>query len=259
MAVTYQPWRSGSVLGLRQIHVASHVFFSQNGQDQWIYENILKRSTNGRGVFLEAGAVDGVTNSNTLFFERSLGWNGVCIEPSPESFKELQVLRPGCDTKNLAIGGLTKSGTASFVVGSGGNSLCSQRGFLDSSDSSDEKLRKNCGSVTSVEVAVVPFAELLYQLGLKRLELLSLDLEGAELEVLQSIDFSVISITSMIIENNEETPNGARGRQIQDFLESKGFSLVASIAQDDIYLQGADAWTVSMLRKQSRFESRIRK
>mmetsp|Transcript_33749 Transcript_33749/g.52544 ORF Transcript_33749/g.52544 Transcript_33749/m.52544 type:complete len:182 (-) Transcript_33749:305-850(-) len=117
MAVTYQPWRSGSVLGLRQIHVASHVFFSQNGQDQWIYENILKRSTNGRGVFLEAGAVDGVTNSNTLFFERSLGWNGVCIEPSPESFKELQVLRPGCDTKNLAIGGLTKSGTASFVVG----------------------------------------------------------------------------------------------------------------------------------------------
>jgi hypothetical protein len=54
------------------------LFFSQNGQDRYIYEILIepRLQVDARlfaGVFVEAGAVDGVTNSNTLFFERSLG------------------------------------------------------------------------------------------------------------------------------------------------------------------------------------------
>jgi hypothetical protein len=37
------------------------------------------------GVFIEAGAGDGVINSNTLFFERHLGWKGACAPLCRES------------------------------------------------------------------------------------------------------------------------------------------------------------------------------
>ena len=45
-------------------------------------------SKNG-GFFVEAGAFDGESYSNTLFMERSLNWNGLLIEPNPDSFSKL--------------------------------------------------------------------------------------------------------------------------------------------------------------------------
>jgi hypothetical protein len=41
------------------------------------------------GVFVDIGAHDGETDSNSLFFE-NLGWKGFCIEPNPEMFNKLQ-------------------------------------------------------------------------------------------------------------------------------------------------------------------------
>lgn len=41
------------------------------------------------GFFIEVGALDGETFSNTLYFEKSLGWKGLLIEPNPESFAQL--------------------------------------------------------------------------------------------------------------------------------------------------------------------------
>ena len=35
------------------------------------------------GTFVDLGCYDGVTYSNTWYFERKLGWSGVCVEPEP--------------------------------------------------------------------------------------------------------------------------------------------------------------------------------
>jgi hypothetical protein len=42
------------------------------------------------GFFVELGALDGVKFSNTLFFERERGWNGICIEPDNGYFEQLK-------------------------------------------------------------------------------------------------------------------------------------------------------------------------
>jgi hypothetical protein len=40
---------------------------------------------------LEIGAFDGLTMSNTCFFEKELGWKGICVEPNPDTFSYMQL------------------------------------------------------------------------------------------------------------------------------------------------------------------------
>ena len=39
------------------------------------------------GFYIELGANDGISQSITLFFERSMGWKGILIEPDPNLFE----------------------------------------------------------------------------------------------------------------------------------------------------------------------------
>ena len=39
------------------------------------------------GVFIEAGANNGVWQSNTYYLEKKLGWHGVLVEPNPQLFE----------------------------------------------------------------------------------------------------------------------------------------------------------------------------
>jgi len=66
-------------------------FYSRAGQDQFLFENFFRGKRDG--VFVDAGARDGEKFSNSLFFERTLGWRGLCIEPLPEAFARLAAHR----------------------------------------------------------------------------------------------------------------------------------------------------------------------
>jgi hypothetical protein len=48
------------------------------------------------GFFIEAGANDGVNQSNTLYFEKNLNWKGILIEPIPELAQQCKENRPDC-------------------------------------------------------------------------------------------------------------------------------------------------------------------
>jgi hypothetical protein len=56
--------------------------YSQCEEDIFLNENIFKNKTNG--VYIELGALDGILYSNTKFFEDTLNWSGILIEPHPE-------------------------------------------------------------------------------------------------------------------------------------------------------------------------------
>src|ERR1700722_3302200 len=59
---------------------------SQYGQDLFALE--ILGGMRG-GFFLDSGAADGVSASNTLLLERSFGWRGICIEPNRSLFSKL--------------------------------------------------------------------------------------------------------------------------------------------------------------------------
>src|SRR6185295_17516271 len=66
-------------------------FFSQIGQDRFLLENFFRGKRGG--VFVDVGAYDGEQLSNTLFYERTMGWTGLCIEPLPSAFAKLKERR----------------------------------------------------------------------------------------------------------------------------------------------------------------------
>ena len=74
-------------------------YYSQIKQDYFI-DLILDQKQ--EGFFIDIGAHDGITLSNSYFFEKERNWNGICFEPMPEVFNKLKENRT-CITINAAI------------------------------------------------------------------------------------------------------------------------------------------------------------
>ena len=60
------------------------IYYSQQGEDLFIYRNFINKNDNKDGIFLELGACDGHVYSNTKFFEDKLNFKGILIEPEKE-------------------------------------------------------------------------------------------------------------------------------------------------------------------------------
>ena len=115
---------------LRQIHAISNMlsptplFFSQAGQDR-----VIDRLLGGKrdGVFVDVGGYDGVTGSNTLFFEVFRNWTGILIEPSPIQLERAKAARK-CSCLGFAVAGIP--GKAQFMEVTSGYTQMS--GFVNS-------------------------------------------------------------------------------------------------------------------------------
>jgi hypothetical protein len=77
-----------------------HKTYSQLKQEVFV-SWILKEKR--KGYFVEAGAGDGVTDSNTKTLEDSYGWNGILVEPSIETSMVCQSDRPYCRVEWVAL------------------------------------------------------------------------------------------------------------------------------------------------------------
>lgn len=189
-------------------------FYSQYEQDRYVYENFFKDKKNG--VFVDIGAHDGISLSNTYFFEKSLGWQGICIEPIPEVFERLQANR-----KCLCMQGCIydKSDKVGFLRVHGYPEQLS--GIMENYDPRhleriNREVKSRGGSTEVIEVKCYALTQLLLDQGLKHIDYLSIDTEGGEMGILKSIDFSKIDIEVIDVENNY-------GEPFQPFLESVGY------------------------------------
>ena len=58
---------------------------SQHFADLSLLPFLLRAANSSRGHFVEIGALDGVSLSNTLMLERCFGWGGLLVEASPKN------------------------------------------------------------------------------------------------------------------------------------------------------------------------------
>lgn len=200
-------------------------FYSQYAQDQFVYNNFFQGKRDG--IFVDIGAHNGVTISNSKFFEDSLNWRGICIEPIPEIFEQLEKNR-----KAICIQGCiaNKEGTAQFIRFSGGYYGEMFSGLSNSySESSFEYFKQEGLKYEMVEVQCYLLNNILEKNGLYHVDYLSIDTEGGELDILKSIDFEKFDIDVIGVENNTNTSRIAR------FLARKGYTFQKHVGADDIF------------------------
>jgi FkbM family methyltransferase len=217
-----------SVMFLISTVIATDVpYQSQYNQDKFIHENFFPEKKGG--VFVEIGAYDGKTFSNTYFFEKKLGWKGLCIEPNPQAFSRLKDARDaicihGCISEN--------PGTVKFLQLSGYCEMLS--GIQNKYDPAHEKrieteLKSHGGAKQEIEVPAFTLNDLALEYKIDRIDYLSIDTEGGEWDILNSINFDLLDIDVISIENNYGN------FKIREFLGSKGYVLIKTLESDEIY------------------------
>jgi FkbM family methyltransferase len=201
-------------------------FYSQYKQDQYVYEKFFQNKRNG--IFVDIGAHDGVTLSNTCFFEKSMGWTGICVEPIPEVYNRLKANRnclciQGCIFDDLE--------NVPFLMITGWAEMLS--GIVENYDPQhveriQREINSNGGHSEVINVKCYNLTQLLLDNHIQHVDYLSIDTEGGEFNILRSIDFNRVDIDVIEVENNYQEP-------FQEFLEPFGYKKVCVLGPDEIY------------------------
>lgn len=201
-------------------------FTSQYGQDEFVIERLRGRE---RGVFFDVGAFDGEQASNTCALERRFGWTGIAVEPSPTAFQLLRRNR-SC----IAIQGCIAAtpGTARFLHIEGCAAMLS--GLLSHYDPRhlariDREIHAGGGARRETRVRCFTIEDLARAHGIERIDYLSVDTEGGELEILAGVDFSRLDVNLVSVENNYGEPG------FRAVLGRAGFRLIARLGCDEVY------------------------
>ena len=132
------------------------------------------------GFFIELGAYDGLTQSNTAFFEKTKNWTGILIEASRDRYEQCVKNRPNSKCVNTACSA-TDNASISFNHENGLMSKVVDDGVYSCDTSTLETILDNC------EVD-------------RNIDFLSLDVEGHELEVLEGLNLCKYRPNYMLIE-----------------------------------------------------------
>jgi len=193
-------------------------------------EKYLNHFFRAPGFFLEIGCWDGLLISQTVWLEREMGWIGLCVDPFPKNFEDRK-----CRVCNKAVAG--KKGTREFIKVSidrrHGGDVSYFSGFRDYVKAHWPLIEKHC-NYEIIPVETITMAELYATYSLPNyIEFLSVDTEGSELEIFESIDFNTVSFGLIVFEHNGDDEVK---RKVGGILQANGYELIASLRCDDIYV-----------------------
>ncbi len=189
------------------------------------------------GFFVELGAHDGFTQSNTYYYELKRGWKGILVEPSPFLYMSCLHFRGNSSNRIFCSACVSFEYDKKYVdmEYAGVMSIASNLDLdIESKETHLEKGRAMLNSKNE-GIAFGALARTLTDIlkegsAPKLIDLLSLDVEGAEMEVLLGIDFEVYGFKYMIIECRKIN-------KVEQFLSDKGYKLIEKLSHHD-YLFG---------------------
>lgn len=211
-------------------------FYSENGQDIIILNYFSKNIQNAESrLFVDVGANHPIKYNNSYFFEKYLDFSTIAVEPLSKYKALWEEMRTKAEFHNTAISPTRDMIT--FTVFDGENNEDMFSGISVSAG----KLQ---GKSTTISVPSVPLSELVGSRS-SEFSILSIDVEGAELDVLSTIDFEEFTPTIILVENNE----GLWGNEeVRKFIMSKGYIYFGRIwSLDDIFHKTNTSAAVGLL------------
>lgn len=197
---------------------------SQLDQEAFVLAQLEFKNT---GFFVEAGAADGISYSNTLLLERNYHWNGVLVEPAAGWQKALRRNR-NCIIEKKYLAGLSGETVSFFESEAPEYSTATE---LRKCDAQKHERVKGL----NYKVKTISMMDLLNANNAPKIvDYMSLDTEGSEFEILSTIDFEEYKFRVITCEHNF-TP---RRQAIYKLLTSNGYERVFSelSSHDDWYV-----------------------
>ena len=208
----------------------SQKYFSQDKQDEFVDKYFQKLKN---GIFLEVGAADGVTFSNTLFLERERNWTGVLIEANRKLYNSLVTLRRKAYIINVCLSLDDGINVVSFLpaelLGGVEKPLTAEK-MMD-------RVKHDHPDIKAEEVLCIPLYSILKAISMTHINFFSLDVEGAELAILRTIPFYLVTIDLFMIEYY--VPSGAaetqkRLKEFRDFFNQTGIYKEVYLGAGDV-------------------------
>ena len=197
-----------------------HSYSNCNNKKDY-FDKLLDKRFNQKknGFYIEVGGNDGLTQSNTAFFEFYRNWKGILIEPSSKGYNLCIKNRPnsicvnkGCVSKDY----IGKTAKGNFC----NNSLM---GSIDG-------IRQKGNNESLVEIQVTTMDKILDEINVSNIDFLSIDVEGYELEVLKGMNFNKYRPLYLLIEVYNKDFD-----EILQYLKLNKYKLVCNLSNYNKY------------------------
>ena len=202
----------------------SPLSWSQYGQDRYVAKALPKGK-----YFVEIGGYDGEKFSNTLLLEKEHGWNGLLVEANPYTYKILKSRNRRAKSANACIG----TGSLTFKIS---GSTTSALELI-----TDDHLKRVKSDINvygkggdkrwahSGEEVTTKCVSILTLLDSTDIDYFSLDVEGGELYLLQSLEWDKLNIKMFSIEVDQHKT------EIIELMVSKGYKIETELRGDIIF------------------------
>jgi FkbM family methyltransferase len=196
------------------------MYYSQIGQDKWVDSVLLSKKN---GYFVELGACDGLYLSNTLYFERNLEWNGICIEPN-NNYIDLLHKNRKCNISNDLV--YSNEGIEMEFA------LCNATSAIV-----DENIGPFTNKSNTIKKITTTLSTIFDSFNAPSIiDYLSLDVEGQEYNILKTFPFDKYKFRCITVEHNAPHIGPTQQMLIRDLLEKNNYKYIKG--NDDIHNWG---------------------
>lgn len=203
--------------------------YSQFGEDVVLQTIFADRE---RGVYVDVGCFHPRRFSNTYALYKR-GWRGVNVDTSPLKIRLFDALRPG-DRNVLAAVTQTRCEVTLYKFG--------EYSVLDTLD---EETAKRWSAISNrpyeqEKIRGLPLNDVLAEAGLagRQVDLLSVDVEGHELSVLEPFDFAGYRPSVLVVEVHASDVDGVLDSRLYAFLRGRGYRLTHWLSPSLIFQSG---------------------
>lgn len=201
------------------------MMFAQFKQDYYLYKFHFSKLRR-RGNYLDVAANEAMEISNTFFFDRCLGWHGLCIEPNAHYLEALHRQR-SCALLPTCVGD-NDGEKVEFALFEGISGIVT-------TNKATERWRREGRSIKTVPLRCTTLAKALARYPQTTIDYMSLDVEGHEVHVLRGIDWTSVKINIITVEISNNLYE-----KIKEFLGSKGYTQLIHFPDGTSALMGED-------------------
>merc|ERR1712166_353041 len=226
---------------------------------QWFYNSpqpTSPESPDSPRFYIEMGALDGRHLSNTFILEKCAGWHGLLIEPS-SAFHKISNFRS--NESNIILNQAIcdeVDGRVKFTKSSADDlnkvAISGRPEFFADNFARTFHENKRPDQIETVDVPCNPMGHILEKNQITHIDFWSLDVEGGEVSVLQTVDFTAVEISVILIENAEDDESDRKRKlvaEMHEILKRGGMQPLARVGPRKLPYK-SEVWVSNAMMKQ---------